>query len=106
MEKEKGSLRGSVEIFIKRKYRAEPEYLWMRFPNYAVFRHSDNRKWFGPIMDLPFEKLGLRGEGRVDVLNVKLSPHRKQLHDDRVCPGEAEAQAAQGVDSPREPEIL
>ncbi len=69
---------------IKSKYKAEPEFLWARYPNYAVFRHADNRKWFGIIMDVPrskfFEKTGLDKENGsaqnsdiVDVLNVKLS---------------------------------
>ena len=58
--------------YIKRKYGSEPEYLWRRFPNYAVFRHEDNRKWYGIIMDVPRRNLGLLGEDRVFILNVKL----------------------------------
>jgi predicted DNA-binding protein (MmcQ/YjbR family) len=57
---------------VKKKYGNEPEYLWLRFPDYAVFRHEDNRKWYGLIMDVPRKNLGLPGEGRVDILNVKL----------------------------------
>ena len=57
---------------MKRKYGSEPEYLWRRFPDYAIFRHEDNRKWYGLIVDISAEKLGLPGEGRVDILNVKL----------------------------------
>ena len=66
------SLRESVYGYIKKKYGADPEYLWMRFPDYAVFRHGDNRKWFGIIMDLPRYKLGISGTESVDVLNIKL----------------------------------
>ncbi len=69
---------------IKSKYNSDPEFLWARYPNYAVFRHSDNRKWFAIIMDVPrnkfSEKKGLDKESEpeqnsdiVDVLNVKLS---------------------------------
>lgn len=61
-----------IYAYVKRKYKAEPEYLWRRYPDYAVFRHSDNRKWFGLIMDIPRCKLGLPGEEWVDILNVKL----------------------------------
>ena len=39
----------------------------------AVFRHADNRKWFGIIMNVRRNKLGLDGEEKVDILNVKLS---------------------------------
>ena len=66
------SLRERVYAYVKKKYKAEPEYLWRRYPNYAVFRHEDNRKWFGLIMDIPRSKLGLPGGEWVDILNVKL----------------------------------
>ena len=58
---------------IREEYGAEPEYMWARFPNYAVFRHKDNRKWFALVMDVSAEKLGLpEGRGKVWVLNLKL----------------------------------
>ena len=66
------SVREEVCGFVKRKYGSDPEYLWRRFPDYAVFRHEDNRKWYGLIMDVPRKNLGLPGEDRVDILNVKL----------------------------------
>ena len=55
-------------------YGAEPEHLWARYPNYAVFRHPISQKWFAIMMDLPKSRLGLEGEQVVDVLNVKCSP--------------------------------
>ena len=66
------TVREKVYQYVKKKYGNEPEYLWLRFPDYAVFRHEDNRKWYGLIMDVPRKNLGLPGEGRVDILNVKL----------------------------------
>lgn len=66
------TLRGQLYGYVKKKYSAEPEYLWMRYPGYAVFRHSDNDKWFGIVMDVRRDKLGAEGEEPVDVLNVKL----------------------------------
>ena len=65
-------MRQEVFDYIRKKYKAEPEYLWRRYPDYVVFRHSDNRKWFGIIMDVPGSRLGLETEERVDILNVKL----------------------------------
>ena len=47
------TLREDVLRYAKGKYRTEPEYLWRRFPHYAVLRHEDNRKWYGLIMDIP-----------------------------------------------------
>ncbi len=46
-------------------------YLWNRYPNDSVLRRSDNGKWYAVIMNVSKEKLGLEGEGRVDIINVK-----------------------------------
>lgn len=67
------SYRFEIYEYIKNKYQAEPEYLWMRLPNYAAFRHSDNRKWFALIMDIPKSKLGNFDNSIVEIMNVKLS---------------------------------
>ncbi len=60
--------------YIKNTYSTDPEYPWASAPGYAVFRHVSNRKWFAVIMDLPKEKLGIDGEGIIDVLNLKCDP--------------------------------
>ena len=65
--------RERVFDYVKKKYKIQPEYLWQRYPDYAVFRHADNRKWFGLVMDVRRDKLGLEGDERIDILNVKLS---------------------------------
>ena len=52
------SLRDDVFAYVKKKYKAEPEYLWRRWPDYAVLRHAENRKWFGIVMNVPPAVLG------------------------------------------------
>ena len=66
------SLRNSVLEYVAKKYSSVPEYLWRRFPNYAVLRHIDNNKWYAVIMDVPKNKLGITGNERINILNVKL----------------------------------
>ncbi|MCR5611848.1 MAG: MmcQ/YjbR family DNA-binding protein [Clostridiales bacterium] len=56
------------------EFGAEPEYLWKRYPDFCVLRHGGNRKWFAVIMDVPAKSLGLDGEGKLPVLNVKCDP--------------------------------
>ncbi|UOO80931.1 MmcQ/YjbR family DNA-binding protein [Uruburuella testudinis] len=55
-------------------YAAAPEYLWARWPDYAVFRHGGGRKWFAVLMNIPANKLGLPDSAPVDVLNLKAAP--------------------------------
>ena len=65
------SFREQVFRYVRRKYHSEIEYLWARYPTYAIFRHQDNKKWYGLIMDVPRARLGIAGSGVVDVLNIK-----------------------------------
>lgn len=61
------------ELFdwIKNEYGAEPDYPWVKYPQYAVFRNLDS-KWFAIVMDVPKNKFGIDSTERVDVLNVKV----------------------------------
>ena len=63
--------RQEVIEFISTEFGAEEEHLWMTFPDYAVFRNNRNKKWFAIIMDIDKNKLGLEGEGRIDIINLK-----------------------------------
>lgn len=45
-----------AELIFKR-YGVKPDFPWREFPKYEVFRHPDNRKWFGLIMNIPPKRL-------------------------------------------------
>jgi len=59
--------------YIAETYNSDPEYPWTDHPEYAVFRHGSNRKWFALIMDIPGSKLGLDAE-TVSIANLKNDP--------------------------------
>ncbi len=65
-------MRDFVFEYIKKKYKVSPEYPWAKYDSNAVFRHTDNRKWFALVMDVKREKLGLHGDEYVDVVNLKV----------------------------------
>lgn len=56
------------------RYGVAPEFLWRAHPDYAVFRHADNRKWFAVLLNPPGIKLGLPQAEAVQLLNVKAQP--------------------------------
>ena len=68
------SLRDMVFKYAADHYHTAPEYLWKSSPDYAVLRHKDNKKWYALIMNVPYHKLGLPGNGVTDVLEVKCPP--------------------------------
>ena len=62
------------EIFslCRHNYHTEPDYPWNDWN--AVLRHADNGKWYGVIIEVAKAKLGMDGDGIVDVLNLKCDP--------------------------------
>jgi predicted DNA-binding protein (MmcQ/YjbR family) len=45
-----------------------------KFPDYEVFRHKKSGKWFGLLMTVEKNKLGINAAGTVEILNVKAEP--------------------------------
>ena len=68
-------MKEKVFNFIKETFGAQPEYLWEDSPDTAAIRNKRNKKWFAAyIGNLKKSKLGLNGEGTVDILNLKCDP--------------------------------
>lgn len=53
-------------------YGTQPDYPWG--DENAVLRHSGNNKWYAAVLEVSRNKLGLDGDGRVCVVNVKCDP--------------------------------
>ncbi len=66
--------RTELKNYIMEFYNAEPDFPWIKYPDYEVFRHSNNQKWFALIMDIPKAKLGLTDEGIISIVNLKCDP--------------------------------
>lgn len=66
--------RKELEEYIIETYKVNGESPWIKFPNYIVFRHDINQKWFALIMNISKKKLGLTENSDMDVLNVKYDP--------------------------------
>lgn len=68
------SQRERIIQHIQDRYAAEPEHLWARYPNYAVFRQPASRKWFAAVMDVAKKSLDMIGDGTADVMDVRCGP--------------------------------
>ncbi len=69
---------------VREKYGDEPEYLWEKFPDNAIWRRKDNAKWYGAVLTVARKKLGLAGEGNVEILDVCADPAEIELLVDNV----------------------
>ena len=63
--------RQELAAYLTDTYSAVGEHLFARYPNFQVFRHGGNKKWFAVIMDIPGKHLGLTGDGEISVVNLK-----------------------------------
>lgn len=66
--------KAELEKYILDNYTAEADRPWAKFPNYQVFRHSNNKKWFALIADIPKNRLGMESSDILDVVNLKCDP--------------------------------
>lgn len=61
----------AVIKYINDTYNDTLEYLWEKFPDNAIWRNIHNNKWYGVILNLSKEKLGIADESLVTVLNLR-----------------------------------
>lgn len=66
--------RDDVLSYAKNKYGTISEHLWLKYPQYVVLRHSSSRKWYGAVMDIPENKIGIDGDSIIDILVLKGDP--------------------------------
>lgn len=67
--------------YVKNTYGGELEFLWEKFDDNAVWRRSDNKKWYGAVLTVARDKLGFSTKERVEVLDLRTDP--KHI-DDKV----------------------
>ena len=60
--------------YILDSYICAADNPWKKNPDYTVFRHPNNKKWFALIMNIPKSYLGLSEEGSIDIVNLKCDP--------------------------------
>ena len=63
--------REELKAYIFEEYGVVEDYPWENDNSSAVFRHSDNKKWFAIVLKVSAEKLGINNGKIIDVVNVK-----------------------------------
>ena len=57
--------------YARRKYGDELEFLWERYPDAAVLRRKDNKKWYALFMTIPKAKLGLDSGEAAEIIDLR-----------------------------------
>ncbi len=59
--------------YLLKTYGDEPEFLWEQYPDYAIWRRKDNRKWYALVGRVERKKLGLES-GDTPILDFRMEP--------------------------------
>lgn len=62
---------GRLVSHIRETYGAEPEFLWETYPDFMVFRHKENKKWFALLMTIPWNKLEAGRAGEIAAVDLR-----------------------------------
>lgn len=57
--------------YIENTYGVKGDNPWERTPDFTVFRHTGNKKWFAFVMTIKKTSLGINSSDLIDVVNLK-----------------------------------
>lgn len=81
----------SLEIikYIKEKYNDDLEYLWEKFSNNAVWRNKKNNKWYGILLVIPENKLGINSDEIVEIIDLRYQKEsiKEKIDNVKIFPG-------------------
>ena len=63
-----------IDSYICKAYKVKPEFLGKSNPSSGVYRHLENRKWFGLIMNIDKRKLDFKSSDEIEIINLKITP--------------------------------
>lgn len=64
----------SLIEYVRNTYGNELEFLWDKFPKSAIWRRSDNQKWYGSMNRISMRKLGVSADLCVETVNLCETP--------------------------------
>lgn len=71
-----------IIAYANKNYGDKLEFLWEKSPNIAVLRRQDSKKWYAVIFDMPKNKLGVKSDEIINIIDIRIEPEKsKQLID-------------------------
>ena len=72
----KSSQAKKIIQYIENTYDDYLEFLWEGFPNNAIVRRKDTKKWYALFCNISKRKLGFDSDEYVDILNIRIIPEK------------------------------
>lgn len=79
----------AVMQYVSQKYDTPLEFLWKKFPDNAIYRRKDNKKWYAAILTVGRNKIGLEGSDKIEILDLRIDPTQMEatIDNKRYFPG-------------------
>lgn len=79
----------SIIRYVSDTYGDELEYLWQKFPDNAVVRRADNKKWYAAFLTVTKNKLGKAGAEAVEIIDLRMRPEdiERVVDGKKILPG-------------------
>lgn len=79
----------AVIAYVRDTYGDELEYLWKKFPDNAIVRRSDNKKWYVAILTVSRRKLSFDYDESVEIIDLRMKPEdiEKTVDNVKYFPG-------------------
>ncbi|MBQ6098378.1 MmcQ/YjbR family DNA-binding protein [Methanobrevibacter sp.] len=73
--------------YVENKFGCDLEFLWKKFPKDAIYRNKFNNKWFALLVALDKTKIGLEGEGEIEIVVLKHDNASKVIDGEVILQG-------------------
>lgn len=75
--------------YIESKYNDKPEYLWEKFPNNAIYRRKETKKWYAAILTVKKDRFGFETNDEVEVIDLHAPKEEvpKLIKEPNIYPG-------------------
>lgn len=67
----KSSIAKKIIAYVKDTYDSDLEYLWDKFPDFAVIRNKKSNKWYCLLAKINESNLGIDSSNVIEVINLK-----------------------------------
>lgn len=63
-----------IICYVSNQYGDELEFLWDKFPDNAIWRRKDNKKWYGVLLTIKASKIALDRDAMIEILDLRIKP--------------------------------
>ena len=75
--------------YVKEKYDDDLEFLWEKFADNAIWRNKQNNKWYGLLLKVQKNKLGIESEELIDIIDLRYQKDKNEeiIDNEKIFPG-------------------